>query len=340
MDRRLSIHFFEEHFDRSKKFTYQSKDVIERIGEMEEIQGILPLYKPKGMTSHDCVFKLRKILKTKKIGHTGTLDPNVSGVLPICIGRATKVAEFITDAGKAYEGEVTLGYSTHTEDATGDIVESKKINRIISRQEIEQVLQELTGTIQQTPPMFSAVKVKGKKLYEYARKGIEIERPTRLVNIYSIELLDDRLSFSGETISFRFRVSCGKGTYIRTLAVMIGEKLNLPAHMSDLIRIQSADFTLADCYTIEDVEKRMENGTIQEILKPMETALAHLPKYVINDKIAEKVKNGAVLPIPESLINQENPIVVETTNGIALAIYIQHQEKQGMMKPLKVLRNQ
>jgi tRNA pseudouridine55 synthase len=302
------------------------------------MEGILPLFKAKGMTSHDCVFKLRKILKTKKIGHTGTLDPDVSGVLPICIGRATRVAEFITDAGKSYEGEVTLGYSTHTEDASGEVVECKKIERMIPRQEIEQVLKELTGTIKQTPPMFSAVKVNGKRLYEYARKGIEIERPTRLVNIYSIELLDDRLEFSGETISFRFRVSCGKGTYIRTLAVMIGEKLKIPAHMSDLIRIQSADFTLSDCFTLEEVAMRMENGTIQEILRPIETALAYLPKYVINDKIAEKVKNGAVLPIPESFINEENPIVMETKEGFALAIYIHHPEKQGMMKPLKVLR--
>ncbi len=290
------------------------------------------------MTSHDCVFKLRKILKTKKIGHTGTLDPDVSGVLPICIGRATKVAEFITDAGKSYEGEVTLGFSTHTEDASGEVIETVKIDRIITREEIEQVLKQLTGTISQTPPMFSAVKVNGRRLYEYARKGIEVERPTRLVNIYSIELLDERLNFSGETISFRFRVSCGKGTYIRTLAVMMGEKLGYPAHMSDLVRIQSADYTLSDCFTLEEIEMRMENGTIQEILKPLETAVAYLPKYVINAKIAEKVKNGSVLPIPDLFLNEEKPIVVETIDGIALAIYIHHPEKQGRMKPLKVLR--
>lgn len=302
------------------------------------MEGILPLYKEKGMTSHDCVFKLRKILKTKKIGHTGTLDPEVSGVLPICIGRATKVAEFITDAGKSYEGEVTLGYATTTEDATGEIVEKKTIERVITREEIESVFQELTGTISQTPPMYSAVKVKGKRLYEYARQGIEVERPTRNVHIYSLELLDQRQSFSGETISFRFRVSCSKGTYIRTLAVMIGEKLGFPAHMSDLIRIQSAGYTLSDCYTLEEITERMEQGMINEIVKPLETALAHLPKYVISDKIAKKVKNGAVLPLPDSFMHEENPIVVETNDGIALAIYIHHPEKPGMMKPLKVLR--
>ena len=124
------------------------------------MEGIIPLYKPKGLTSHDCVFKLRKILKTKKIGHTGTLDPDVTGVLPICIGKATKVAEYLTDAGKTYEGEVTIGFSTSTEDASGDVIMKKRIERVISREEILTALQSLTGTITQTPPMFSASKSK------------------------------------------------------------------------------------------------------------------------------------------------------------------------------------
>src|SRR3954463_6225595 len=135
------------------------------------MEGIIPLYKPKGMTSHDCVFKLRKILKMKRIGHTGTLDPDVTGVLPICIGKATKVAEYITDAGKTYEGEVTLGFSTTTEDASGEVVERKTVDRMITRDEIIKVFNTLPGQIQQTPPMYSAVKVGGVRLYEYARKG-------------------------------------------------------------------------------------------------------------------------------------------------------------------------
>jgi len=285
------------------------------------------------------VFKLRKILRMKRIGHTGTLDPDVTGVLPICIGRATKVAEYITDAGKAYEGEVTLGFSTSTEDASGEVISIKKIDRVISRNEILEVLQKFTGTITQTPPMFSAVKVNGKRLYEYARQGIEIERPSRSVHIYKAELLDDRLHFSGETVSFRFGVSCSKGTYIRTLAVMIGEELGFPAHMSDLSRIKSANFSLADCFTLEEIETKMADGSISDILYPIESALSNLPKYIINDKIAEKVKNGAVLPIPDSLMDQEDQIVVETKEGLALAIYIHHPQKPGMMKPSKVLRS-
>ena len=302
------------------------------------MEGIIPLYKPKGMTSHDCVFKLRKILKMKRIGHTGTLDPDVTGVLPICIGKATKVAEYITDAGKTYEGEVTLGFSTTTEDASGEVVETRKVARVISKSEIIEMLHTFTGTIRQTPPMFSAVKVNGKRLYEYARQGIEIERPTRLVTIYSIELLDESLN-NGETTSFRFRVACSKGTYIRTLAVMIGEALGFPAHMSELSRIKSATFSLSDCFTLEEIETRMLEGSITDILYPIETALSHLPKYVINDKITEKVKNGAVLPIPDQFKKEDHLLVLESEDGKALAIYIRHPEKPGMMKPSKVLRS-
>ncbi|WP_026585490.1 tRNA pseudouridine(55) synthase TruB [Bacillus sp. J33] len=303
------------------------------------MEGILPLFKPKGMTSHDCVFKLRKILRMKKIGHTGTLDPDVTGVLPICLGKATKVAEYITNAGKSYEGAVTIGFSTATEDASGEVVEQKNVNKPITRDQILTVLKGLTGEIIQTPPMFSAVKVNGKRLYEYARQGIEVDRPSRKVQIYSIELLDDREIFSGENITFRFRVACSKGTYIRTLAVMIGNELGYPSHMSELIRIKSASLTLEDCLTFEEVQDRMEQGTITEVLRPMEAALSHLPKFQISDKVAEKVKNGAVLTIPDHLIDANGPIAVETDEGLVLAIYEHHPRKPGLMKPVKVLRN-
>lgn len=304
------------------------------------MEGILPLFKPAGMTSHNCVFKLRKLLRTKKVGHTGTLDPDVTGVLPICIGKATKIAEYITDAGKAYEGEVTLGFTTTTEDASGEKVEEKQVDRVIKRDEILRVLQSLEGEIEQTPPMYSAVKVNGKKLYEYARQGIEVERPTRKVTIYGIELLDDRDSFEGQQVSFKFRVSCSKGTYIRTLAVTIGEKLGFPAHMSSLVRIQSADFTIEDCYTFEQLEELAEESELETALHPLEAGISYLPKYRINDKVAEKVKNGALLTIPEDFKGIDGPIVVETEDEKALAIYRAHPTKIGMMKPDKVLRNE
>lgn len=303
------------------------------------MEGIIPLYKPKGITSHDCVSKLRKILNTKRVGHTGTLDPEVDGVLPICIGRATKVAEYVSDAGKTYEGEVTIGFSTTTEDKTGEIVEKRVVKEPINRQTIEGVLKQLTGKITQTPPMYSAVKVKGKKLYEYARQGLTVERPSRKVTIYSLQLLDEREIFQGDTVSFRIHVSCSKGTYIRTLAVMIGEQLGYPAHMSQLTRTQVAAFSLDDCVTIEEVEKKVADGQINDVLKPLETALYHLPKYIISDKLIEKVKNGAILQIPDELKDVSGPIVMEAECGKAIAIYEKHPTKEDYIKPKKVLRN-
>jgi tRNA pseudouridine55 synthase len=303
------------------------------------MEGILPLFKPAGLTSHDCVFKIRKILKTKKVGHTGTLDPDVTGVLPICIGRATKIAEYITDAGKSYEGEVTLGFSTTTEDASGEIVEQAKVDKVFKRTDIEEILSSFLGEIEQTPPMYSAVKVNGKKLYEYARQGIEVDRPTRKVHIYSIQLLDDRNEFRGDTISFRFHVSCSKGTYIRTLAVMIGEKMGYPAHMSSLTRTQSSSFHLKDCFTFEEIEEVMNAGDIEKILSPLEAGISYLPKLTISDTVAEKVKNGALLPIPDQFMHLEGPLVVEKEDGQALAIYAKHPSKEMYIKPVKVLRN-
>ncbi|MCP3739138.1 tRNA pseudouridine(55) synthase TruB [Rossellomorea sp. BNER] len=301
------------------------------------MDGILPLWKPKGLTSHDCVFKVRKLLRMKKVGHTGTLDPDVTGVLPICLGRGTKIAQYITDSGKSYEGEVTLGFSTTTEDASGEIVEEIKVNRSIMREEIMSIFKSLEGEITQTPPMFSAVKVNGKRLYEYARQGIEIERPSRIVHIKSLTLLDERQEFKGDLISFKFRVSCSKGTYIRTLAVAIGEKLGIPAHMSKLTRIQSASFTKADCVTLEEIQTLIECNEISKAIFPIETGLSHLPKWEISDTLAEKVKNGARLELPEDW--PENEEVVMTESGKAIAIYQVHPEKERTIKPVKVLYN-
>jgi tRNA pseudouridine55 synthase len=300
------------------------------------MEGILLLHKPKGLTSHDCVFKIRKILKTKKVGHTGTLDPDVTGVLPICIGRATKIAEYVTGANKTYVGEVTLGFSTTTEDASGDRLEEVAVNRMIKRDEIQQVLHELTGRIQQTPPMYSAVKVNGKRLYEYARKGISVERPTREITIYNLTLLDERETFEGSEISFSFEVTCSKGTYVRTLAVTIGEKLGFPAHMSHLIRTSSGPFNIDECSTLEQIEHAMEAGTIQSLLIPMEHALSHLPNLQIDDTVAIKVKNGAVIEA-FALLDHAEHLLLTDQSGQALAIYEKHPTKKGLMKPTKVL---
>jgi tRNA pseudouridine55 synthase len=301
------------------------------------MNGILPLWKPRGMTSHDCVFKLRKLLRTKKVGHTGTLDPEVSGVLPICIGRATKIAEYITSAGKTYEGEVTLGSSTTTEDAWGKVVETKQVEKPIDRSRVQEVLNNLTGEITQTPPMYSAVKVNGKRLYEYARKGIEVERPSRKVHIQQLELLNEWTELDGKYPAFTFKVSCSKGTYVRTLAVEIGEQLGYPAHMSALTRTRSASFTQADCFTLEQVGEYVQSERAADLLLPLESGLSHLPKMAISDTLAEKVKNGARLQEPEDWpVDSE---VAMEHDGRVIAIYQSHPDKPEVIKPVKVLFN-
>ncbi|QWU46412.1 MULTISPECIES: tRNA pseudouridine(55) synthase TruB [Bacillus] len=301
------------------------------------MEGVVLLHKPKGMTSHDCVFKLRKILREKRIGHTGTLDPDVTGVLPICVGRATKIAQFLTSETKTYEGEVTLGFSTTTEDASGEVVEKQDVNRVITRKEVEEVLAELTGTIEQMPPMFSAVKVNGKKLYEYARAGQEVERPVRTITIHEFVLLDEREVFEGENISFRFRVTCSKGTYVRTLAVMIGEKLGFPSHMSHLVRTASGEFLLEDCISFEEIEENVQNGTVESIFISIDEALSKFPKMVVDEKQAEKIKNGMFLR--NELETTAPFITVFDKNDRCLAIYEHHPKHPGMLKPMKVLVN-
>ncbi|MES5892919.1 MULTISPECIES: tRNA pseudouridine(55) synthase TruB [Bacillus cereus group] len=301
------------------------------------MEGVVLLHKPKGMTSHDCVFKLRKILREKRIGHTGTLDPDVTGVLPICVGRATKIAQFLTSETKTYEGEVTLGFSTTTEDASGEVVEKQDVNRVITRKEVEEALAELTGTIEQMPPMFSAVKVNGKKLYEYARAGQEVERPVRTITIHEFVLLDEREVFEGENISFRFRVTCSKGTYVRTLAVMIGEKLGFPSHMSHLVRTASGEFLLEDCISFEEIEENVQNGTVESIFISIDEALSKFPKMVVDEKQAEKIKNGMFLK--NELETTAPFITVFDKNDRCLAIYEHHPKHPGMLKPMKVLVN-
>ncbi|KIL47761.1 tRNA pseudouridine(55) synthase TruB [Jeotgalibacillus campisalis] len=302
------------------------------------MDGIVAIWKETGMTSHDCVFKIRKILRMKKVGHTGTLDPEVDGVLPICLGRATKIAEYITDSGKSYRAQVSLGTSTTTEDAHGEIVDSKKITHDLSKDKLKEVLNQLTGKIQQTPPMYSAVKVNGKRLYEYARQGVEVERPTRVVDIHKITLDEDSILLDNGVITFTIDIDCGKGTYIRTLAVMIGELLGYPAHMSKLTRTKSALFTSGDCITLAQLEERALNpDAVREVLHPMETGLSQLKKYLISDTVEKRVKNGSVMPTPPDWSGKQNEPVVLYNRDRAVAIYHLHPSKEGLIKPIKVL---
>lgn len=298
------------------------------------MNGILPLWKERGMTSHDCVFKLRKILRTKKVGHTGTLDPGVEGVLPICIGQATRIAEYLTDAGKTYEAIISIGRTTTTEDAEGETVAEDPSVKKVSREQLQEVLASLTGVIEQTPPMFSAVKVNGKRLYEYARKGETVERPTRQVTIYALELLDDNESYEGQEITFPVRIDCSKGTYIRTLAVQIGEALGYPAHMKELVRTASGTFTRDNCFTLAQVAELMDAEQVTTCILPVEYALTDYPYIEITFANEKEIFNGQVLPA-DTLLKIHDKIVFGI-NGKAVAVYQAHPTKAGLMKPHKM----
>lgn len=301
----------------------------------ENMNGILPLWKERGMTSHDCVFKLRKILRTKKIGHTGTLDPEVDGVLALCVGSATKAAEFMIDMDKAYEGEITLGYTTTTEDAHGEIVEKKEVKEMPFIAEIDKQMETFLGEIIQIPPMYSAVKVNGKRLYEYARKGETVERPKRNATIYSFTRTSEPvMDEENQTVSWRFQVSCGKGTYVRTLAVNLGEQLGYPAHMSQLTRVSSGPFNAEDCVTIDQVRQIMEEEKIDDILRPAALIFMEYPQLELDEEQWGKVKNGAVLEA-ESFPEFETLIAFHY-QGNLVALYENHPSKEALIKPRKM----
>lgn len=306
------------------------------------MDGILPLWKERGMTSHDCVFKLRKILKTKKVGHGGTLDPDVDGVLPICIGKGTKVIEYLQDSGKIYEGEITLGFSTTTEDRSGDIVETKAVDGVLSTEEIDRMMKSFIGTIKQIPPMYSAVKVNGKRLYEYARAGETVERPERQAVIESFQRITEPVyNEENKTQSWRFQVTCGKGTYVRTLAVDLGEKLGYPAHMSDLTRLASGGFSVGQAVTLAQVSELMENEQIDQALQPIEESMKDFPRIDLTEEDWQRVKNGQVLPMKAFRIKKmPEKLIAFYYQNLLVSLYGQHPEKNWLLKPSKVIRNE
>lgn len=306
------------------------------------MDGILPLWKERGMTSHDCVFKLRKILGTKKVGHGGTLDPDVAGVLPICIGKGTKVIEFLTEAGKVYTGEMTVGFSTTTEDASGEIIETKPVREPLTVVQIDQAMQGFVGTITQIPPMYSAVKVNGKRLYEYARNNEKVERPQRLAQIESFERISEPIwDEEKATQTWRFRVACGKGTYVRTLAVDLGRALGYPAHMSELTRTSSGGFTQEQAVTLAQVSEYQESMQLNQILLPIEYGVAAFQRVDISDELWQKVKNGMRLPYDMfGLATVPTEPIALFYQAKVVSLYYRYDEATTILKPLKVLRNE
>ncbi|BAP85732.1 tRNA pseudouridine synthase B [Paucilactobacillus hokkaidonensis JCM 18461] len=297
------------------------------------MDGIIPLFKERGMTSHDCVNQLRKILHTKKIGHSGTLDPNVDGVLPICIGRATKVVEYLMESGKKYEGELYIGQATTTQDLDGDVIETKPLNKPFSDEEIITAMKSLTGTITQIPPMYSAIKVNGRKLYEYARAGETVKRPTRLISVTKFELISTSFDEKSHSQRVRFAVECGKGTYIRTLVVDLAKQLGFPGVMSDLTRTQSGGFELGQTMKLAEIKVAVEQNTIDQKLFPLDYALAKFPVVELSDELWQAVQHGIWLTFDE--VASQKPVVALRANDQIKALYQRNEERQ-CYKPLRM----
>lgn len=256
------------------------------------MNGIINIYKEQGYTSHDVVAKLRGILRMKKIGHTGTLDPDAVGVLPVCTGRATKLCGMITDWGKTYEAVMLLGTRTDTQDISGNILSQTEVN--VTKIQIMDVIGSFTGEYDQIPPMYSALKHNGKKLYELARQGIEIERKPRRVNIKSILINDINLEDSDKTVTFT--VECSKGTYIRTLCEDIGNRLGCGACMQSLKRTRVGSFSIDNSYTLSQIEQMVQAGKTDEILTPIDEMFSDSRKIIISQEYDKLLYNGNKLP--------------------------------------------
>ncbi|HOI47607.1 MAG TPA: tRNA pseudouridine(55) synthase TruB [Bacilli bacterium] len=289
------------------------------------MNGILIVNKPKQMTSHDVVNIVRKSVGTKKVGHTGTLDPDATGVLVIAINDATKVIPFLEEVDKTYLCEVTIGYATDTEDASGAITSMLPVERM-SLEQVDEALTTLVGSMEQVPPMYSAVKVDGKKLYEYARNNIEVERAARTITIFEISRTSE-IELRDQLATFSFRVRASKGTYIRTLCVEIGKRLGYPAHMKSLIREKSGIFSIEDAVTMEDIKEK------HITIIPIEQSLSHLPQVVVSDEIMLKVLNGMKISLTNVDPVRDNQVVLLNKQGKLLAIY---QKEENVYKAVRV----
>ncbi|WP_270171780.1 tRNA pseudouridine(55) synthase TruB [Paenibacillus sp. SYP-B4298] len=298
------------------------------------MDGILAVWKPAGWTSHDVVAKARGLLGTRRIGHAGTLDPDVTGVLPLCAGRATRVVEYMQQQPKVYEAVLQLGQATDTEDLSGVVIQDDG-PVTITLEQVERALSLFAGEIEQTPPMYSAVKVNGKRLYELAREGKVVERKPRKVTIYETQLVAAELEQPYPQITFS--VTCSAGTYIRTLCVDVGKALGVPAAMARLVRTGSAGMTREDCLTLEEIAQCKEEGTLAQRLLPADKALTHMPAYTAEEASVERLLKGqkvrldglSPVPVDGSLCRLYAP------NGQFLGIF-QPLQDEGMLKPVKV----
>ena len=287
------------------------------------INGIVNVYKEKGYTSHDVVARLRGILKQKKIGHTGTLDPDAEGVLPVCLGRATKLCDMLTDKDKVYEAVMLLGKVTDTQDITGKVLEERPV--MSDECEVLEAISGFVGEYDQIPPMYSALKVNGKKLYELARAGIEIERKSRQVIIKSINV--NEIDFSEEEKTVTFTVECSKGTYIRTLCQDIGEKLGCGACMKSLRRTRVGMFEISESLTLAQIESMVQEGSFMDKVVPVDGMFPGYKKITVCSEFNKLLYNGNAFSINHIVANDDEfldleKVMVYDTDGSFIGIYV------------------
>jgi len=319
------------------------------------LNGILIVRKEQGFTSNDVVAKLRGICRQKKIGHTGTLDPNATGVLPVCLGNATKLCGMLTDRSKEYIAELTLGITTDTQDIWGKVLtDSGGKWREVSGEEMEKAIVSFRGKQEQVPPMYSALKVNGKRLYELARAGAVVERKAREIEIEEIELLPPegcaetmahRAACFSMLPKLRIRVACSKGTYIRTLCQDIGEKLGCGAAMSSLVRTRAGSFRLEEAHTLDEIEKIRDGSGLESALIPVDACFEEYPAAIAGEGAMRFLKNGNELAF--SMVKpaengdgfagmpEEAPLRIYDEKGTFYGVYRLRKERRAL-KPWKM----
>lgn len=300
------------------------------------MDGIFNIYKEKGFTSHDVVAIVRRTIHMKKVGHTGTLDPDAEGVLPVCVGKATKLSDVIMDGRKSYRAMLKLGVTTTTEDASGEVLETKEVN--FDEENIRKVTASFIGKLEQVPPMYSAVKVNGKKLYELAREGKEIERKSRTIEVYDIRirrfLPPDRVEMD---------VDCSKGTYIRTLCADIGKALGCGGHMAELLRTATGAFSLENAIKLEELKALAEQEKAEDALLTMEDALWDFPMVQVSEKSTKFLYNGGKIQErfftekPQSYKEGDIVTAYDHEKNLVGLYEIKKDEDQFFMKPFKML---
>ncbi len=295
------------------------------------LNGIINIHKEAGFTSHDVVAKMRGICGQKKIGHTGTLDPEATGVLPVCLGSGTKLCDMLTDKDKEYVAELLLGRTTDTQDVTGQVLSESPVE--VSEEQVREAVMSFVGNYEQVPPMYSALKVNGKKLYEFAREGKEVERKARPVTILEIEILDIQLPV------VKMRVACSKGTYIRTLCADIGEKLGCGGTMKSLLRTRVGQFSLENAITLEALQSLRDGGGLESVVLPVDGCFEDCPSLHVQEKWRKLLENGNSFYASQTREGETHPVgqwvKIYHEDGRFVGIYSYDKERKWY-KPIKM----